>query len=149
MAIYASGMATLQPAPAPASAPPAVSSTRRILSWITGHIFAATLYGPPLLPSLESAWHRSQTGQEIGFLISAGLIAWLAPMVSYRRRDWLFLFVPVWDLVVLYRIGSRLARVEARDWPQRPDEIAPEPGMVISPEIGDIGQSFQPPISTY
>ncbi len=52
------------------------------------------------------------------------LVGLLAPLVSYRRRDALLVIVPIYNLVLLWRIGSRLARLPDRDWPQRPDEIA-------------------------
>jgi hypothetical protein len=51
-------------------------------------------------PSLEN-------GQPLSFVPSVLLIALLAPLVSYRRRDGLFLLVPVWNLVVVWRTGAR------------------------------------------
>jgi hypothetical protein len=52
------------------------------------------------------------------------LVGLLAPVVSYRRRDALLVVVPIFNLILLWRIGARLARLPDRDWPQRPDEIA-------------------------
>ena len=46
----------------------------------------------------------------------------LAPLVSYRRRDALFLLVPIWGVVVVWIIGSRIATLPERDWPQQPQE---------------------------
>jgi len=134
----------------PAPPRPRSSRTRRVVSWVTGYVFAATLIAPPLLPSLDLAWHHYEIGRLLTWLIAGGIVAWLAPMVSYRRRDWLFLLVPVWNVVVLHRIGSRLCRLDARDWPQRPDELtAKGPYQDLGPDFPDIGQSFQPPISNY
>jgi hypothetical protein len=51
------------------------------------------------------------------------LVALLAPLVSYRRRDVGLVLVPLWNLVVVWTIGSRIARLPHRDWPLRPDEL--------------------------
>jgi hypothetical protein len=50
----------------------------------------------------------------------------LLPLISYRRRDCLMLFIPFYNLVVLSRLGYRLSNLPVRDWPPRPDE----PGYV-------------------
>jgi len=82
--------------------------------------FAAS-FGSPLY---GLAWHGYHYGQPLSIVPSVLLIALLAPLVSYRRRDGLFLLVPVWNLVVVGRIGYRLSKLSQRDWPQRPDEKA-------------------------
>jgi hypothetical protein len=65
----------------------------------------------------------SARGGPLAVLPSVLLIALLAPLVSYRRRDVLLLLVPLWNLVVLWTIGSRISRLPYRDWPLRPDEV--------------------------
>jgi hypothetical protein len=46
------------------------------------------------------------------------------PRVSYRRRDWLvILAVPIWQWVLAFRVGYRLAFLPYRDWQPRPDEV--------------------------
>jgi hypothetical protein len=62
-------------------------------------------------------------GSEVGLVIGGLLFLPFLPMVSYRRRDWLFIsFVPIWGLVVAARVGSRLANLPYKDWPLRPGE---------------------------
>ena len=44
--------------------------------------------------------------------------------VSFRKRDWLFFFlVPLWGLVIAWKVGFRLTSLPYRDWPPRPDEV--------------------------
>jgi hypothetical protein len=56
---------------------------------------------------------------------AAILIGHLGPRVSYRRRDWLLIFLPPLAIPVAWRIGCRLTRLDRQDWPHRPDEITP------------------------
>jgi hypothetical protein len=51
------------------------------------------------------------------------LIALLAPLVSYRRRDALTMLVPPSGIRVAWRAGTRLAQLPRRDWPALSDEI--------------------------
>jgi hypothetical protein len=74
--------------------------------------------------SIHLTWHGYDYGVSLALLPMLLLIGLLAPLVSYRRRDALFMLVPIWNLVVVWRIGSRLARMSRRDWPQRPAEMA-------------------------
>ena len=70
-------------------------------------------------------WFVVIRGQELGTLIGGLLFVPLLPLVSYRRRDWLFIaFVPIWGFVVAARVGWRIANLPTRDWPLRPDERA-------------------------
>lgn len=69
-------------------------------------------------------FHGYNYGQPLSFLTFLFLIGVPAPLVSYRRRDALLMLVPIYNLVVLWTIGSRLARLPVCDWPQRPDETA-------------------------
>jgi hypothetical protein len=84
-----------------------------IVNWqlvVATYLFQVTIFGHDYGSTLAS----------LPILFLVGL---LAPLVSYRRRDALLVIVPIYNLVVLWRIGSRLVRLPDRDWPQRPDEI--------------------------
>jgi hypothetical protein len=70
-------------------------------------------------------WFVVMGKQELGTLIGGLVFVPLLPLVSYRRRDWLFIsFVPFWGFVVASRVGWRLANLPTKDWPLRPDERA-------------------------
>jgi hypothetical protein len=73
--------------------------------------------------SVHLTWHGYDYGEALSIVPLLLLIGLLAPLVSYRRRDALFLLVPIWNVVVAWRIGSRLTRIACRDWPHRPDEL--------------------------
>jgi hypothetical protein len=74
-------------------------------------------------PFRRLAWGHFDYGGLLAVLPSVLLIALLAPLVSYRRRDVLLLLVPLWNLVTVWTIGSRISRLRYRDWPLRLDEI--------------------------
>jgi hypothetical protein len=74
-------------------------------------------------PFRQLAWGNFAYGRPLAVLPSVVLIALLAPLVSYRRRDVLLLLVPLWNLVMVWTIGSRISRLPSRDWPLRPDEV--------------------------
>ncbi len=60
-------------------------------------------------------WFVVIRGQELGTLIGGLLFVPLLPLVSYRRRDWLFIaFVPIWGFVVAARVGWRIANLPTR-----------------------------------
>ncbi len=77
-------------------------------------------------PFRQLAWGHFVYGGLLAVLPSVLLIALLAPLVSYRRRDVLLLLVPLWNLVMIWTIGSRIARLPSRDWPIRPDKAERE-----------------------
>lgn len=79
---------------------------------------------PFALPWWKLALGGYHYGPELALAPGVLLIALLAPLVSYRRIDGLFVLVPIWGLVVVWRIGARLAKLPHRDWPLRPEEIA-------------------------
>ncbi|WP_319463160.1 hypothetical protein [Micromonospora sp. RTP1Z1] len=54
-------------------------------------------------------------------VVPMAVTAWLAPRVSYRRRDALFWPVGVGGYIFVV-IAWRLAYLPYRDWPPRPDE---------------------------
>jgi hypothetical protein len=97
----------------------------RYWPWLGGLVMTFVTFAAPLgSPLYKLAWHGYHYGQPLSFVPSVLLIALLAPLVSYRRRDGLFLLVPIWNLLVVWRTGARLSRLSQRDWPLRPDEIA-------------------------
>jgi uncharacterized membrane protein len=53
----------------------------------------------------------------LAYVVLAPLVAWLAPKVSYRRRDAL---IAPWAFAV---IAWRIAYLPYRDWPPRDDEM--------------------------
>ncbi|MBY8873208.1 hypothetical protein K7640_15335 [Micromonospora sp. PLK6-60] len=55
--------------------------------------------------------------------VPMAVTAWLAPRVSYRRRDALLWLIPPAGLVVFVVIAWRLAFLAYRDWSPRPDEV--------------------------
>jgi hypothetical protein len=76
----------------------------------------------PQLPQLE--WHWPLPGSlGLGALLSmlpgAALVALLAPLVTYRRRDALTMFAPLAGIRVAWIIGTRLAQLPHRNWPTR------------------------------
>ncbi len=56
-------------------------------------------------------------------LVLIGLTAWLAPKVSYRRRDALWCLTGLGGLVLFFIVAWRLAYLPYRDWPPRDDEL--------------------------
>jgi hypothetical protein len=83
-------------------------------------IFSAMIADSPLR---QLAWGHFVYGEPLAVVPSVLLIALLAPLASYRRRDVLLLLVPLWNLFMIWTIGSRIARLPYRDWPLRRDEI--------------------------
>ncbi|GGQ57506.1 hypothetical protein [Couchioplanes azureus] len=63
----------------------------------------------------------------LAYLVSTaaamGVTAWLAPKVSYRRRDALWWLTGVGGGWLFLTIAWRLAYLPHRDWPPRDDEI--------------------------
>ena len=81
----------------------------------------------PGLPGLEWNWPLPGTvqfGAILTALPGAALVALLARLVSYRRRDALtvIFFFPV-GLRIAWIIGTRLAQLPYRNWPAREDAI--------------------------
>ncbi|MGQ0843173.1 MAG: hypothetical protein ACT4QF_03460 [Sporichthyaceae bacterium] len=63
----------------------------------------------------------------IGYLLTLPAVllffAKAAPKVSYRSRDALLVFVPVWSYVFAARVLWRLTGLAERRWPHRADEF--------------------------
>lgn len=51
-----------------------------------------------------------------------------APLVSYRRRDCLFVLVPLWGVMWYGRVVWRVAYLPYRDWAPRTDESVGDRG---------------------
>jgi hypothetical protein len=86
------------------------------------YIFYAMIANSPFR---QLAWGQFVYGGVLAVAPSFLLIVLLAPLVSYRRRDVLLALVPIWNVVTIWTIGSRISRLPYRDWPLRPDEIEP------------------------
>jgi hypothetical protein len=81
----------------------------------------------PGLPELEWNWPLPgsvEIGAILAVLPGAALVALLAPLVSYRRRDALtvIFFLPA-GLRTAWIVGTRLAQLPYRNWPAREDVI--------------------------
>lgn len=51
-------------------------------------------------------------------------MAIVGPHISYRRRDWPLMLIPIYGWYLMFVIGWRLAYLAYRDWSPRPDESA-------------------------
>ena len=81
----------------------------------------------PGLPGLEWNWPLPgslELGAILTVLPGAALVALLAPLVSYRRRDALtvIFFLPA-GLRIAWIVGTRLAQLPYCNWPAREDVI--------------------------
>lgn len=89
-------------------------------------LLAALIDAAVLLASFVVFWLvDAQTGREslaraAALLPLLAFTAWLAPRVSYRRRDALLVLVAGY---VVFVIAWRLAYLPYRDWRPRPDEV--------------------------
>jgi hypothetical protein len=88
-------------------------------------------YGVPVaLPQLHDLkWHWFGSvwflyGEPLSFLPGVVLVALLAPLVAYRRRDGLTMLFPPRGIRLAWIIGTRLSQLPRRDWP------APSDGMI-------------------
>jgi hypothetical protein len=55
-------------------------------------------------------------------VVLSGLLWFVTPLVSYRRRDALCGLIPFYNIWFVARIAWRLAYLPHRDWDPRPDE---------------------------
>ena len=90
-----------------------------------GLLLLASTVGPEVLV-------RETTGNEYLGWLAAGILpclagAWLAPRISYRRRDALVFLTmgpsALPSALIFVRIIWRVAHLPHRDWPLRADEI--------------------------
>ena len=110
--------------PSWASGTPAQRQAKRVWQFLGGATLTFTFFAMIAdSPFRQLAWGNFAYGGLLAVLPSVLLVALLAPLVSYRRRDVLLLLVPLWNLVTVWTIGSRIARLPYRDWPLRLDEI--------------------------
>jgi hypothetical protein len=88
---------------------------------------------PVAVPQLyQFEWHWPLPGSlDLGAILSllpgATLVVLLAPLVSYRRRDALTIFVPLAGIQVAWTIGTRLGQLPNRNWPTR-ESLVPVQG---------------------
>ncbi len=100
------------------STPSSSQGRVRYWPWLGGLVMTLVTFAAPFgSPLFGLAWHGYHYGQPLSLVPSMLLVALLAPLVSYRRIDALFLLVPIWNLVVVWRIGYRLSKLSQRDWP--------------------------------
>jgi hypothetical protein len=99
---------------------------------VSGAVVVGAAYGLPVaLPQLhELKWHWFGSvwfiyGEPLSLLPGVLLVALLAPLVSYRRRDALTMFFPLRGIRVAWIIGTRLSQLPQRDWPARADGLVP------------------------
>jgi hypothetical protein len=95
-----------------------------------GTVMIAASYGLPValsqLPQLEWHWFGSVWfvyGEPLSLLPGVVLVALVAPLVSYRRRDALTMFFPLRGIRVAWIIGTRLGQLPHRDWPARANQV--------------------------
>lgn len=87
---------------------------------------------PMAVPQLyEAKWHWFGSvwfrfGEPLSLIPGVLAVGLLAPLVSYRRRDALTIFVPLAGIRVAWVIGTRLGQLPHRDWPTR-ESLIPEP----------------------
>lgn len=71
------------------------------------------VWGPPYFATIAPLGINGATASGLVAAVLAVpglfLVAMVAPLVGYRRRDWLFNFVPFVGLFMFYEIGARIA----------------------------------------
>jgi hypothetical protein len=76
----------------------------------------------PQLPQMRWHWFGSVWfvyGEPLSLLPGVLLVALLAPLVAYRRRDALTLLFPLRGIWLAWIIGTRLGQLPHRSWPAR------------------------------
>lgn len=124
--------ATAKPRPTPS---PQARAWRRRAGGVL--MVSACFMLPVAVPQLSQLeWHWSLPGSlDLGAILSmfpgAVLTALLGPLVSYRRRDALTIFVPLAGIRVAWIIGTRLGQLPHRNWPSR-EGLIPVQGRLTS-----------------
>jgi hypothetical protein len=87
------------------------------------------------LASSARLWTPGDQSNSIGAIAFAlsglALVALVAPLVGYRRRDWLLVLIPYNGLVITYILGARLAELTNKiatpdsEWLGSPTQSAP------------------------
>lgn len=117
--------------PRPAPSPRARLWRRRIGGTLMVAACFALPFAYPQFTQLEWHWPLPGSvdlGRILTMLPGAALVALVAPLVSYRRRDALtVLFVPPVGIRIAWIIGTRLAQLPHRTWPTR-EGITPVQG---------------------
>ena len=98
---------------------------------ITTVLWVVLTAGPTVLadtlfrsPTAEGTGWSIDPGSTLAVLLPLPVFALLAPRVSYRWFDCLFLLIPFYSLVWSFKILWRAAYLPFRDWTPRPDEVA-------------------------
>jgi hypothetical protein len=116
--------------PANTRAPMPVARTGTWRRRAAGTVMVCAAYGLPVavtqLPQMSWHWFGSVWfvyGEPVSLLPGVVLVALLAPLVAYRRRDAVTLFFPLGGVRVAWIIGTRLGQLPHRTWPVRTDDI--------------------------
>jgi hypothetical protein len=91
-------------------------SDQEWFDWLCGLALPAVVYGPPLAIALLPAryalrwqWHGADFGALLAFLPGVALVALIAPLVLYRRRDALLAPFRPWSVFLVWKFGARLS----------------------------------------
>jgi hypothetical protein len=89
------------------------------IDWLWGLVLPAVVYGPPLaiglLPARYALRWQSSSGSHfdfgvlLAFLPGDALVALIAPLVLYRRRDALLIPLWPWSAFLVWKFGARLS----------------------------------------
>ncbi|MFI7598885.1 hypothetical protein [Actinoplanes sp. NPDC049681] len=102
-------------------APPRSYAMRILLAVLTDVVAIA---GYPLIAEAITVLTRSDlAGGVTSTLLLMLVTAWLAPKVSYRRRDALWWITGIGGLWLCLILAWRLAYLPHKDWPPRDDEL--------------------------
>jgi hypothetical protein len=73
------------------------------------------VWGPPAFANIAplgiNGSHESGIAAAVLAVPGLFVLAMVAPLVGYRRRDWLFNFCPPIGIFVFYEIGARMAEL--------------------------------------
>jgi hypothetical protein len=85
--------------------------------WLCGAILLVVVYGPPItvssLPARDKLhWHWGSLHADFGVVLATlpglALLALVAPLVLYRRRDAFIGLLP-WGWIIVWKFGARLS----------------------------------------
>jgi hypothetical protein len=102
-------------------------------SWFGGLILLIVVNGPVLFVSdlpvrYRLSWRAGGIHLDFAVLLAAGLgpalLALIAPLVAYRRRDALLIFVPIVGWALCWVFGARLVELANSDAIQNAGEPA-------------------------
>jgi hypothetical protein len=108
----------------------ALTSVLGILLLLGPIVLADTLLYDPSAVVSEAEGFSLDWTQIVALAVQLPILAAIAPRVSYRWFDCLFLLVPVYGVFWVFKVLWRLTYLPYRDWPPRADEV----GRVTSVE---------------